>query len=190
MDNKETSPDSRQKERGTGIEPSQEPVAEFHELVQLLARTNQEQIIEYQHILLVAIKANLAKLDQMLAKMNDTWRYEDGMYRFYHQSFKVYALQSYTVAATHLFEEIGKAAGIERFNLNPHYRRIIQEGTGIIFEQDHNRIWSQITRPIIEAFLHARYFVEMQLKYGRNLDQPPQPILSGWAATLCLYNIR
>jgi hypothetical protein len=165
-------------------------VAEFNELAQLLARTNQEQLIQYQHTLLAAIKANLAKLEQMLAGMNDTWCYEDGVYRFYHQSFKVYALQSCTVEATHLFEEIGKAAGLERFNLNPYYRRIIQEGTGITFEQDHNHIWSQVTRPIVEAFLHARYFVEMQLKYGRNLDQPPQPMPSGWAAVLCLYNMR
>jgi hypothetical protein len=43
------------------------------------------------------------------------------------------------VEATHLFEEIGKAAGIERFNLNPYYLRIVGEGTGIEFEQDPNR---------------------------------------------------
>jgi len=190
MDNEKSPPDSRQKGRGTRMRPSREPVADSNELLQLLAQTNQEQRLQYQHILLGAIKANLAKLEQMLARMNDPWCYEDELYRFYHQSFKVYALQSCTVEATRLFEEIGKAAEIERFRLNPYYRRIIQEGTGIIFEQDHNRIWSQITRPILEAFMHAKYFVEMLLKYGRNLDQPPQPMPSGWAAVLHLYNIR
>jgi hypothetical protein len=29
-----------------------------------------------------------------------------------------------------------------------------------------------VTRPIIEAFTHARYFLEMAVKYGAELDAP------------------
>ena len=47
-----------------------------------------------------------------------------------------------------------------------------------------------VTRPILEAFFHARYFLEMVCKYGRKLKAPPQVLPSGWAAVLYLYQLR
>jgi hypothetical protein len=150
----------------------------------------ENRLDQYAIAVLENIKKRMPLLEKLLNEMNDTWCYEDGMYRFYHQSFKVYALQTYTQEATHLFEEIGEAAGIEQFSLNPYYRSIIGEGTGITFMMEHNNTWTQVTRPIVEAFLHARYFVEMHVKYGRELIKPPQWLPSGWAAVLYLYDIR
>lgn len=46
------------------------------------------------------------------------------------------------------------------------------------------------TRPIVEAFFHARFFVEMAVKYGSELTEPPQPMPGGWAALLYLYDLR
>ena len=46
-----------------------------------------------------------------------------------------------------------------------------------------------MTRPIVEAFFHARYFVEMAVRYAR-LDEPPSLLPSGYAALLCLYGLR
>jgi hypothetical protein len=46
------------------------------------------------------------------------------------------------------------------------------------------------TRPIVEAFFHARYFLEMVCGYGRQLTEPPSPLPSGWAAVLYLYGLR
>jgi hypothetical protein len=153
-------------------------------------QTREDQLDQYTELILENIKDRLPRLEKLLNEMNNIWCYEDGIYRFYHQSFKVYPLQHLTVEATHLFEEIGKAAEIKGFNLSPYYRTIVSEGTGIIFEVEHNDAWVRVTRPIVEAFLHARYFIEMHVKYGRALAKPPQPMPSGWAAILCLYHIR
>jgi hypothetical protein len=179
-----------QTDPGSDHPVSREPDQEFEEILTLLRKTSPEQFFQYADDLLAAIKAHLPQLEQLLERINDMWCYEDGVYRFYHQSFKVYSLQACTTEATELFENIGKATGLERFNLNPYYRQIVRDGTGITFKEEHNRIWSEVARPIVEAFLHAKYFVEMHVKYGHELERAPQPMPSGWAALLCLYNLR
>jgi hypothetical protein len=50
--------------------------------------------------------------------------------------------------------------------------------------------WLETTRPIVEAFFHARYFLEMAVRYGKKLKMPPAMLPSGWAAFLYLYNLR
>jgi hypothetical protein len=55
--------------------------------------------------LLDNIKENLPKLVELMEEMSSHWFYEDPIYRFYHQSFKVYSLQEETkkiVEALHL----------------------------------------------------------------------------------------
>jgi hypothetical protein len=42
----------------------------------------------------------------------------------------------------------------------------------------------------VEAFLHTQYFLEMAVRYGRQLEHPPRHLPSGWAAFLYLYNLR
>jgi hypothetical protein len=54
---------------------------------------------------------------------------------------------------------------------------------------EDNARWAEATRPIVEAFFHARYFVEMAVRYAR-LDEPPQFLPSGYAVLLCLYGLR
>lgn len=46
--------------------------------------------------LLRNIKQHRPKLEEMLAHVESHWCMEDGFYRFYHQSFKVYHLQELT----------------------------------------------------------------------------------------------
>jgi len=46
--------------------------------------------------LLDNIKENLPKLVELMEEMSSHWFYEDPIYRFYHQSFKVYSLQEET----------------------------------------------------------------------------------------------
>jgi hypothetical protein len=43
---------------------------------------------------------------------------------------------------------------------------------------------------IVEAFFHARSFLEMAVKYGRDLEYPPKLMPSGGVALLHLYNLR
>ena len=61
---------------------------------------------------------------------------------------------------------------------------------GIEFKLEHNRKWKKTCRPMIEAFFHAKYFLEMAVKYGKKYDEAPNVMDSGWAALLELYNIR
>ena len=74
--------------------------------------------------------------------------------------------------------------------LNPWFLAIVKEGTGKNFKISDNDHWQKVTRPILEAFFHARYFLEMAVKYGAELSEPPSPFPSGWAGLLYLYNLR
>src|ERR1700724_178685 len=101
--------------------------------------------------LLDIIKAKLLELERLHAAFQGM--YEDGVYRFYHHSLKVYQLQDFTLKAIEAFREIGKATDNE---LCARLRQIVDAGTGKEWESDHNRNWVLHTRPIVEAFLHAK----------------------------------
>jgi hypothetical protein len=45
-------------------------------------------------------------IEELLAKANDQWGYEDPVYRYYHQSFKVYSLQEQTKAIVDLLRKL------------------------------------------------------------------------------------
>jgi len=135
--------------------------------------------------LLEAIKAHLPELESLLFVFRSD--YEDRMYRFYYQSFKVYSLQNSTAEAATLFNNIG--ATIDS-TLSDWFEAIVADGTGLEFESDHNKNWLLYTRPIVEAFLHAKYFLEMMVRYGKEMDTVPTVLPTGWAAILCLYNQR
>lgn len=62
--------------------------------------------------------------------------------------------------------------------------------SGKQFEMKHNQQWTSHTRVFLEAFFHAKYFLEMAVKYGKELDTAPNTLPSGWAALLCLYDLR
>jgi len=135
--------------------------------------------------LLDAIKAHLPQLESLLAAFSD--EYEDRVYRFYHQSFKVYSLQDYTLKAVGVFKTI--ADGTKGQLCGP-FEEIVADGTGVGFEMEHNNDWLLHTRPIVEAFLHAKYFLEMMVKSAREMDSAPTVLPSGWAAVLELYRQR
>jgi len=131
--------------------------------------------------LLQSIKANLQSLDELLEATDD----EDVMYRFYHQSFKVYRAQSYTEAIIAKFQELAP-----QLRFNSWFMEIVRAGTGREFAASDNEQWTAVTRPIVEANLHARYFLEMACKYGKELESPPEIMPSGWAALLYLFDLR
>jgi len=131
------------------------------------------------------LKAELSNLEILLENCSGPWGYEDRIYRFYHQSFKVFNLQTRTM------EIVSKLQGLlPGVTLNDWFMQIINEGTGKTFVPEDNQNWLAVTRPIIEALFHARYFLEMAVKYGHELDFPPRLLPSGWASFLYLYNLR
>ena len=130
------------------------------------------------------LKEELPKLEELLANCGHGG-YEDRVYRFYHQSFKVFYLQDTTMEIAAKLQSLAPDRP-----LNEWFVQIIQDGTGKKFTLQDNLNWLAVTRPILEAFFHARYFLEMAVKYGKELDYPPQILPSGWAAFLYLYNLR
>jgi hypothetical protein len=137
-------------------------------------------------LLLANIKVALPALEALRDRCDS--EIEDGLYRFYHQSFKVYGLLQKRACETiaklrALAPEPGKP-------LDKYFEEIFGQGTGQKWEKFHNAEWTKHTRPIVEAFFHARYFLGMAIEYGRELEQPPNLLPSGWAALLALYGLR
>ena len=139
-----------------------------------------------ERMLLENLKNQRASLERLLDNVNDPWCYEDGIYRFYHQSLKVFELQCSTQQIVDALERLAP----EGRALCEFFREIVDSGTGRSFQSEDNARWAQRTAPIVQAFLHARYFLEMAIKYAAEFDEPPQMLPSGWAAMLELYNIR
>lgn len=158
----------------------------FHELTFFEKLERMETMTDPQaQPLLDAIKTRVAELEALLEKVSSHWHAEDGFYRFYHQSLKVYRLQDDTL-------EIAEALRALRPGqpLNKWFEQIIREGTGKGFKMEHNQRWLEETRAILEAFFHARMMLEFAVKYGRELENAPASMPSGWATLLCLHNLR
>ena len=139
-------------------------------------------------ILLQNIKDNLPELEELLEKVNSHGIYEDLIYRFYHHSFKVYYIQENTCTIVKALKKISPHDDSDC--INEQFDEIFKEGNGKVWERSHNRQWMKICRPMVEAFFHARFFLDMAVKYGKELDEAPQVMPSGWAALTHLYNIR
>jgi len=139
---------------------------------------------EVQH-LFANLRASLPGLEKLLGECQSHSGYEDAVYRFYHHSFKVYSLQETTLTIVSALQSLAP----ER-QLNESFMAIVRDGTGKTFEREHNMRWLEVTRPIVEAFFHVQYFLEMAVRYGKQLRQPPRQLPSGWAAFLYLYDLR
>lgn len=135
--------------------------------------------------LLQNIKAAMPQLKAMRDECSTQWGYEDAVYRFYHQSRKVYEAQYMTLAIVELLKEM-----FPERPLNDWFMAIVAEGTGKEWQPEDNDRWLEATRPIIEAFSHARYFLEVAVKYGQAFEYAPRMMPTGWAALLYLYNLR
>jgi len=143
------------------------------------------QRLQKDQKLLDAIRARLPELEHL--RLQFTVMYEDRVYRFCHSSFKVYSLQDTTLRVVGIFKSIAEATDNK---LCEWFEQIVADGTGRKFELEHNESWPQHTRPIVEAFLHAKYFLEMMIKYATEMKSAPATLPDGWAAILELYNQR
>lgn len=96
--------------------------------------------------LLLAIKRDLPALLELLDEVSGHWEYEDGLYRFYHQSFKVYALQSTTLRVVDALRALLPDATLDKW-----FSQIVAEGTGKTFDYEHNQRLLAETRPIVDV---------------------------------------
>jgi hypothetical protein len=137
-----------------------------------------------ERALVLALRTRRADLAALFAKHSDHWRFEDPVYRFYHQSLKVFGLQSQTTEIVGMLAQL-----VPGRPMNSWFTTIVANGTGRTFEMRDNANWTEVTRPILEAFFHARYFLEMAVRYSE-LESPPSPLPSGYAALLYLFDLR
>jgi hypothetical protein len=137
-----------------------------------------------EEALLLSLRRAKNDLEKLLGQCNDHWGYEDPIYRFYHQSFKLYSLQTRTRSIVDKLQAL-----VPELPLNPWFVQIIESGTRKRFQTEDNARWLEVTRPILEAFFHARYFLEMAVRYA-DLNAPPQILPSGYAALLTLFGLR
>jgi hypothetical protein len=144
---------------------------------------NEEQ--KRHDALLANIKANLPEVEKLLASFHV--EEEDGVYRFYHQSFKAFHLQPFVRRARDLFTRIAPDSA----PLNEWFATICEGALDHEFVSGRtNANWMGETRPLLESFWHCKYFLEQMLRYGRELEAAPHMLPSGWAAILCLYDLR
>jgi hypothetical protein len=137
-----------------------------------------------EEALLLSLRRDRHDLESLLERCSDHWGYEDPVYRFYHQSFKVFGLQDQTRSIVERLQALASD-----LPLNPWFIQIVESGTGKSFKLEDNARWPEVTRPIVEAFFHARFFLEMAVRYA-DLQAPPRPLPSGYAALLYLFRIR
>jgi len=153
--------------------------------------------LELRNDLVTALKEKMPVLEDLLGRMQDHWVGEDGIYRFYHSSYKFFRLQDATLEIVSVLQSI-----VPERELTGYFMAIIQDGTGKSMKRNTNPLWLKETRPIAEAFFHAMYFLEMTVKYGKELELVdnvnPETIEeklkigilpSGMAALLCLYEM-
>jgi len=134
--------------------------------------------------LLRSLRRDRGELEKLLSECSNHWGYEGPVYRFYHQSFKVYGLQETTQAIVQRLQALAPDRP-----LSPWFLQIVEAGTGKTFQHEDNARWTEVTRPILEAFFHARFFLEMAVRYA-DLQEPPQMLPSGYAALLYLFGMR
>lgn len=134
--------------------------------------------------LLARMQAQHEALKALLHASSDHWGFEDPVCRFYHQSFKVFWLQRQTEAIVQRLSSL-----LPDRPLHPWFLEIVRQGTGLEFSTSDNSRWTLVTRPIVEAFFHARFFLEMAVRYA-TLEAPPSPLPSGYEALLYLYRLR
>jgi len=143
----------------------------------------EDRRVEETDKLLKALNERQPQLQELLEEMSSRRCYEVPVYWFYRHSFYVYGLQDSTLKIVSALRGLAP-----HLKLNGDFEQVIADGTGKTFEVSHNEAWGKHTRPIVEAFLHARYMLEMAVCYGNQPETPP--LGSGWAAFLCLYNLR
>jgi hypothetical protein len=135
--------------------------------------------------LLENIPARLPELAALHEEMGSHWHLEDRFYRFYHHSFKLFALQEDTLRIVDALRNLAPGRPLDW-----DFEFIIREGTGHEFSLAHNGRWHSEPRRIVEAFFHAYTMLGFVVRYGKELAGASGALPSGWAAVLYLFDLR
>jgi hypothetical protein len=133
-----------------------------------------------QHLLAI-VKEHLPRLEILLEEMN--FLQETLIYRCDQGSFKAYDFQEKTLEVVSFFREIGE---IEGLTLHEYFEEVVSDG---IAQKNLNHEWTVGQRPILEAFMHVRLFLEIMVKYAKNTEPMPSFISYGWLGVMELYGL-
>ena len=95
-------------------------------------------------LLLKNLRAEKQSLENLLASCNDHWGYEDPIYRFYHQSFKVFFLQESTKSIVSALRAL-----LPEQPINEWFEKIVNDGLGQSFTDQTNENWLAEVRPVL-----------------------------------------
>ena len=79
------------------------------------------------------IKSSLTELEKLLEENSGMWGYEDPLYRFYHQSYKVYNFQQITLKIVEKLQSLAPGREMDEW-----FMQIVREGTGRVFKDEDN----------------------------------------------------
>ena len=85
---------------------------------------------DHEKRLVENLQGRRSELIAVLEECSSHWGFEDPIYRFYHRSFKVYALHEQTTRIVRLLKKFAPARP-----LNPWFRNMVEDGTGKTFAQ-------------------------------------------------------
>ena len=133
--------------------------------------------------LLARVRANLPALEALQREMAEAAPL--GLLRFYASDLRVFELGRFVQQAAALFRAI---AGDGELTLP--FGIIMQSATAGHLDLRGSRVWVMSALPVLTAFHHCAALVDLHVHYGRELDRMPDVLPAGWAALLCLYNLR
>ena len=168
----------------TSESPDKEPTPEDRYLKKMRGIIRSHSHRERINALFFSIKSRLTELEVLARDLEEAE--EDGVYRFYHGSNKVFFLQSPVKAAFSLIKEIGGEDDPPNFE----YARIVEAGTAHQFSETTNGNWEAGITPILDAFWHTKYFINMMVKYANELEAVESPLQPGMATVLYLFELR
>ena len=125
--------------------------------------------------LLTRLSAHREALSSLLTSCSDHWGFEDPVYRFYHDSFKVYALQGQT---SRIVSELRQL--LPERPLNPWFLEIVQRGVGNVFDVSDDSRWTEVTRRRLRSSSAPKYRADVRrATSSRGLACRP-PVLARW----------
>ena len=160
-----------------------------NELLEKL-RSEFEENHKLSQVLLANIKKNRKKIKFLLKVVNDReGEYEGKVYRFYHYSFKVYHLHMIIKPIIEVLRACDPKP-VKQFCV--FFQTILNDAEMVgAWKEEHNKEWLKYTRPIVEAFLHAKYMLEMADLCDKLYRRAPRGFIDQkWGSLLELYEIR
>lgn len=140
-----------------------------------------------------SLRLHLTALTELHERVSAHWTYHDLVYRFYHGSFKVFWLNEHTKEIVAALQAVSPDTKLDKFFMaiydDAMSRQFVQSRDPAI---DTNSNWLREARPVLEAFFHAKYFLDMAVLHGKEMtdENLRKSMPSGWAGLLSLYNLR